>query len=118
MRVLGVIPARLGSSRLPDKPLQLLAGAPLIARVIERARQHEVLDELVVATDSPEVARAAEQSRVRAVLTDAAHPAGTDGVAEVARRPEYAGFEVVANVQGDEPFLPRAALRGALTRVQ
>lgn len=118
MRVLGVIPARLGSTRLPHKPLQFLAGAPLINRVIECARRCDVLDELVVATDSPAVADVVERSRVRAIMTDAGHPSGTDRVAEVAERPEYAGFDVIANVQGDEPFLPPAALRGALARVR
>ena len=118
MRVLGVIPARLGSTRLPNKPLQLLAGEPLITRVIQRVRQHELTDELVVATDSPMVAEVAERSAVRAVLTDGNHLSGTDRVAEVAARPEFAGADVVVNVQGDEPFLSRAALAGALERVR
>src|ERR671918_52399 len=51
MRVLGIIPARLGSTRLPNKPLQLLAGEPLITRVVERVLDHDLVDELVVATD-------------------------------------------------------------------
>jgi 3-deoxy-manno-octulosonate cytidylyltransferase (CMP-KDO synthetase) len=118
MRVLGVIPARLGSTRLPNKPLQLLAGEPLITRVIQRVRQHDLTDELVVATDSPMIAEVAERSQVRAVLTDAGHRSGTDRVAEVAGRPEYAGADVVVNVQGDEPFLSREALAGALDRVR
>ena len=117
MRVLGVIPARLGSTRLPNKPLQLLAGEPLITRVIQRVLEHGLADELVVATDSSMIAQVAERSQVRAVLTDAAHPSGTDRVAEVARRPEYRSFDVVVNVQGDEPFLAREALAGALDRV-
>ena len=69
MRVLGVIPARLGSTRLPNKPLQLLAGEPLITRVIQRVLEHGLTDELVVATDSPMVAEVVEQAQVRAVLT-------------------------------------------------
>lgn len=118
MRVLGVVPARLGSTRLPNKPLQLLAGEPLITRVIQRVVEHGLADELVVATDSPMVAEVVERSRVRAVLTDGGHESGTDRVAEVAARPEYAGYDVVANVQGDEPFLSREALAGALAEVE
>jgi 3-deoxy-manno-octulosonate cytidylyltransferase (CMP-KDO synthetase) len=118
MRVLGVIPARLGSTRLPHKPLQPLAGEPLITRVIERALDHGLVDQLVVATDSPQVVLVAERSRVRAVLTESSHQTGTDRVAEVAARAEYAGFDVIVNIQGDEPFLSREALAGALARVR
>ena len=74
MRVLGVIPARLGSTRLPNKPLQLLAGEPLITRVIERVLEHGLVGQLVVATDSDQVAEVAERSGVRAVLTDRVAP--------------------------------------------
>lgn len=118
MRVLGVIPARLGSTRLPNKPLQMLAGEPLITRVIQRVQEHGLADELVVATDSPMVAQVVERSQVRAVLTDRSHLTGTDRVAEVAARPEFAGFDAVVNVQGDEPFLAREALAGAIERVE
>jgi 3-deoxy-manno-octulosonate cytidylyltransferase (CMP-KDO synthetase) len=118
MRALGVIPARLGSTRLPNKPLQSLAGEPLITRVIERVLDHGLLEELVVATDSAKVAEVAERSRVRAVMTSASHQSGTDRVAEVAALPEFAGYEVIVNIQGDEPFLSREALAGALSRVE
>jgi 3-deoxy-manno-octulosonate cytidylyltransferase (CMP-KDO synthetase) len=118
MRVLGVIPARLGSTRLPNKPLQLLAGEPLITRVIQRVMEHDLIDDLVVATDSRQVAEVAVAAGVRAVLTDPSHLSGTDRVAEVAARPEFAGAEIVVNVQGDEPFLPREALVGAIGRVE
>jgi 3-deoxy-manno-octulosonate cytidylyltransferase (CMP-KDO synthetase) len=117
MRVLGVIPARLGSTRLPHKPLQLLAGAPLVTRVIQRVRKLGLVNDLVVATDSTMVARVAELSGVQAVMTRDSHTSGTERVAEVAERPEFAGHDVVVNIQGDEPFLPRAALEGALARV-
>lgn len=117
MRVLGVIPARLGSTRLPNKPLQLLAGEPLITRVIQRVMEHGTLGELVVATDSPMIAQVVERAGVRAVLTADGHLSGTERVAETVRRAEYAGFDVVANVQGDEPFLSREALAGAVARV-
>jgi 3-deoxy-manno-octulosonate cytidylyltransferase (CMP-KDO synthetase) len=117
MRVLGVIPARLGSTRLPNKPLQLLAGEPLITRVIQHVVDLGLVEQLVVATDSQMIAQVVERAGVRAVLTHDGHIAGTDRVAEAAGRAEFAGFDVVANVQGDEPFLPRAALAGAIDRV-
>ncbi len=117
MRVLGVIPARLGSTRLPNKPLQLLAGEPLITRVIQHVVDLGLVEQLVVATDSQMIAKVVERAGVRAVLTHDGHLAGTDRVAECAGRAEFAGFDVVANVQGDEPFLPRAALAGAIARV-
>jgi 3-deoxy-manno-octulosonate cytidylyltransferase (CMP-KDO synthetase) len=118
MRVLGVIPARLGSTRLPHKPLQPLAGEPLITRVIERVLEHGLVEQLVVATDSSRVAQVAERSGVRAVLTAGSHETGTDRVAEAAARSEYAAFDTIVNIQGDEPFLPREALAGALARVR
>ena len=118
MRVLGVIPARLGSTRLPNKPLQLLAGEPLITRVVERVLEHRLTDELVVATDSDRVVQVAERAGVRAVLTASSHQTGTDRVAEAALRSEFAAFDAIVNIQGDEPFLPREALAGALGRVE
>jgi 3-deoxy-manno-octulosonate cytidylyltransferase (CMP-KDO synthetase) len=109
-----VVPARLGAERLPGKPLRLLGGQPLIAQVALNARRSGVADEVVVATDAPEVAAAAERAGVRAVLTEARHESGTSRVAEVAARAEYGGFAIVVNVQGDEPFLPAAAIAGAV----
>jgi 3-deoxy-manno-octulosonate cytidylyltransferase (CMP-KDO synthetase) len=117
MRVLGVIPARLGSTRLPNKPLQPLAGEPLITRVVERVLDHDLVDQLVVATDSERVVAVVEQSGARAVLTSRSHSTGTERVAEVAGRAEFAGFDTIVNIQGDEPFLSREALAGALERV-
>ena len=95
----------------------MLAGEPLITRVIQRVQEHGLADELVVATDSPMVAQVVERSQIRAVLTDRSHLTGTDRVAEVAARPEFAGFDAVVNVQGDEPFLAREALAGSIERV-
>ncbi len=117
MRILGVIPARLGSTRLPNKPLQSLAGEPLIGRVVERVRRHGLLDALVVATESPKVAEVVERFGVPAVLTDPNHLSGTDRVAEVARLPGFAAYDVIVNVQGDEPFVSREALAGSIERI-
>src|SRR5688572_9825824 len=99
MPVLAVIPARLGSTRLPNKPLQMLAGEPLITRVVRRVQEQGLADELVVATDSPLVAQVVERALARAVLTARGHLSGTDRVAEVAARPEFARFDPIVNVQ-------------------
>ena len=95
----------------------MLAGEPLITRVIQRVLEHGLVDELVVATDSPMVAQVVERSQVRTVLTSRGHLTGTDRVAEVAGKDEFGGFDAIVNVQGDEPFLAREALAGALERV-
>lgn len=108
-----VIPARLGASRLPRKPLRLLGGAPLIVRVWERVASLGIADRCVIATDSPEVASAARAAGAECALTAQHHPSGTDRVAEVAARPEYARYGVIVNVQGDEPFVSEAMIRGA-----
>ena len=116
--VLGVIPARLGSSRLPRKPLQPLAGRPLIEWVWRRATSYRELDELVVATDSAEIQEAVENFGGRAVLTRVDHSSGTDRVAEVARRDEFSGYTWIVNLQGDEPFTPAEAVSDALKLVR
>jgi 3-deoxy-manno-octulosonate cytidylyltransferase (CMP-KDO synthetase) len=114
MKTLAVIPARLGATRLPRKPLRLLGGRPLVIRVWERVAAMEVADRCVIATDSEEVVQAALQNGAEAVLTGADHPSGTDRVAEVSRKREYAGFDAILNVQGDEPFISADAVRAAL----
>ena len=112
-----MIPARLGASRLPGKPLRLLAGTPLVIRVWERVRDLGVADECVIATDAAPVADAAAAAGAPVVLTSDAHPSGTDRVAEVAARAEYRTFHTIVNVQGDEPFIAAAALRGAVAMI-
>lgn len=118
MPVLGVIPARLGSTRLPRKPLQLIGGVPLVVRVAQRALDAAVTDALLVATDSEEIATVARDAGISAILTSPEHESGTDRVAEVARRAEHAGFDIVVNIQGDDPFLSPAALAGAVEQVR
>jgi len=118
MPVLAVIPARLGSTRLPRKPLQILGGAPLIVRVWERIRDLPGLDEVVVATDAPEIRSVVEQAGGKVAMTSRRHESGTDRVAEVAARPEHARFDVIVNVQGDEPFLPTAAVAASVDRIR
>jgi 3-deoxy-manno-octulosonate cytidylyltransferase (CMP-KDO synthetase) len=77
-----------------------------------------VADDIVVATDSEEVVAAVRDAGGEAVLTSASHPSGTDRVAEVARRDEFASHDVIVNVQGDEPFAEASAVRGALELVR
>lgn len=117
MKTLAVIPARLGATRLPRKPLRLLAGLPLVVRVWQRVASLGVVDACVVATDSEQVLEALQRHDAPAVLTREDHPSGTDRVAEVASRPEFSSYDVLVNVQGDEPFLSRDALCGALARI-
>lgn len=118
VRVLGVIPARLGSERLPRKPLHIIAGRPLIEWVWRRVAPFTVLDRVVVATDSDEVAETCHRFGGDVELTAADHPSGTHRVAEVAGLSEYEGVEVVVNIQGDEPFVTEAQVAGAVDRVE
>ncbi|MEP6732990.1 MAG: 3-deoxy-manno-octulosonate cytidylyltransferase [bacterium] len=117
MKTLAVIPARLGATRLPRKPLRSLAGVPIIVRVFERVTALRVADRVVVATDSDEIAQRVREAGGEAVMTSAAHPSGTDRVAEVARSAAYRDFDAILNVQGDEPFVSAAAVRGALEQI-
>jgi len=101
--VLVVIPARLGSTRLPRKPLLHETGKYLIQHVWERAQEIEGADEIVIATDSDEILAAVASFGGHAEMTAVTHESGTDRVAEVARTRDAA---LVINVQGDEPSLP------------
>jgi 3-deoxy-manno-octulosonate cytidylyltransferase (CMP-KDO synthetase) len=113
MRTLVVIPARLGATRLPQKPLRDLAGRPLIVRVWERVAGMDLGDACVVATDDESVRKAATDAGAEAVMTSKTCDSGTDRVAEVARMPEFSDFDVFINVQGDEPFMSDDAVCAA-----
>ncbi len=117
MPLLAVIPARLGASRLPRKPLRLLGGKPLVARVYERVASLGIADRCVVATDVAEIGEAVAEAGGEWVLTRRDHPSGTDRVAEVAALPEFRSYDVIVNVQGDEPFISAAAVHGAAALV-
>jgi len=118
MSVLAVIPARLAATRLPGKPLRLVGGIPLVVRVWERVRDLGIADRIVVATDSAQIVSVARAAGAEAALTRDDHPSGTDRVAEVAAQDAYGDATIVLNVQGDEPFVSEAALRGALGMVR
>jgi len=117
MRTLIVIPARLAAVRLPQKPLRLLGGAPLVVRVWQRVSEMKVADRCVVATDDNTVLDAARDAGAEAVMTSSGHVSGTDRVAEVASMPQFAEYGTIVNVQGDEPFIGRYAIEGAASMV-
>jgi 3-deoxy-manno-octulosonate cytidylyltransferase (CMP-KDO synthetase) len=102
MRIVAVIPARYGASRFPGKPLADLDGRPIVRWVYEAASACADFDEVLVATDSEEIAAAVRAFGGAVELTRNDHLTGTDRVAEVAERREDA--DVVVNVQGDQPF--------------
>ena len=101
MKVIGIIPARYGSTRFPGKPLALIAGKPLIQHVVERCQQAKSLAEVIVATDDTRIWEVA-RSFCRAEMTAPDHPSGSDRIAEVAAR---CACDAVVNIQGDEPLI-------------
>ena len=105
-----VIPARLASTRLPNKPLADIAGLPMIVRVAQRAALAGAA-QVVVATDAPEVLAACGAHGIRALLTRADHPSGSDRLAEAVEQLGLADDAVVLNVQGDEPLIDPAMIR-------
>ena len=113
MRVLAVIPARYASTRFPGKPLALLGGKPMIEWVWERVASMPAIDEAVVATDDGRIADTVATFGGRAMMTSDKHRSGTDRCGEVLERMEAKGkqFDVVVNVQGDEPFVQKSQLQ-------
>ena len=101
--VIGVIPARIGSTRFPRKILADIEGKPMIAHVAERALEAEMLDKVIIAIDSEETQKALSSYKFDLVMTDIGHKSGTDRVAEVAKAIDEA--EIIINIQGDEPLL-------------
>ena len=113
VKIIGIIPARFASTRFPGKPLALIAGKPLIQRVVEQCQQAKTLSEVVVVTDDDRIFRAA-RAFCRVEMTRADHPSGSDRIAEVAGR---IACDAVVNIQGDEPLIDPAvidAVAGAL----
>ena len=109
-----IIPARLASTRLPNKPLADIAGLPMIVRVAQRAALSGA-GQIVVATDAPEVAAACAAHGVRALMTRADHPSGSDRLAEAVEQLGLADDAVVVNVQGDEPLIAPAMIDACAT---
>lgn len=112
-----LIPARLASTRLPDKPLADLAGVPMVVRVAQRCREAGARA-VVVAADSPRILEACQAHRVDAVLTRADHPTGSDRLAEACTLLGLDGRDIVVNVQGDEPLIDPALVAACAERLQ
>jgi 3-deoxy-manno-octulosonate cytidylyltransferase (CMP-KDO synthetase) len=111
-----IIPARLASTRLPNKPLADLGGKPMVVRVAERAAESGAA-RIIVATDHADIAAACQAHGVAVCMTRADHPSGTDRIAEVARALGLAPDEVVVNLQGDEPLIDPALLAACASRI-
>lgn len=105
MRILGVIPARYASTRLPGKPLVDIGGKSMVQRVLEQARRCAALAEVVVATDDARIMDHVLAIGGRAVLTAATHPSGTDRCWEALEQLGGKAYDGVVNIQGDEPFI-------------
>ncbi|CAN5892036.1 hypothetical protein BH20GEM1_BH20GEM1_04470 [soil metagenome] len=117
--ILGAIPARWGASRFPGKPLAEIEGRPLIGWVVEAALGARKLDEVVVVTDSQEIARAAEAAGGRAGVIAREAASGTDRIGQLLADDERcAAAELVVNVQGDEPLLEPAAIDAAVEALE
>ena len=104
------IPARFGATRLPGKPLRLIAGTPMVVHVARRALAAGAR-QVVVATDDARIADALSGESLVVCMTNAAHPSGTDRLAECADQLGWADQQIVVNLQGDEPFAPPEGIR-------
>lgn len=113
-----VIPARFSSTRFPGKPLAVLAGKTMIARVWTRARQAERVSRVLVATDDERILQEVARFGGEAVLTRTEHRTGTERVAEVAATGHWGEKEVFVNVQGDEPLIRPGAIDAVVAAVE
>lgn len=102
IKVIGVIPARWGSTRFEGKVLAQIHGKPMLQHVFERAKKSRSLDDVIVACDDERVLKAANVFGAKAVMTSPKHPSGTDRIAEAVRSLKV---DIVVNIQGDEPLI-------------
>ena len=107
MKFIGIIPARYASTRFPGKPLAMLAGKTVIQRVYEQVAS--VLDDACVATDDERILHHVESFGGKVVMTSSSHKSGTDRIAEAVKKVD-GSFDVIVNIQGDEPFIHRSQI--------
>jgi 3-deoxy-manno-octulosonate cytidylyltransferase (CMP-KDO synthetase) len=112
-----LIPARMASSRLPDKPLADLGGVPMVVRVAQRALMSNA-SRVVVAADDERIVQACQAHQIEAVLTRTDHPSGSDRLAEACDVLGLSDTDVVVNVQGDEPLIDPASIDAAAQLLQ
>ena len=112
-----LIPARMASSRLPDKPLADIAGLPMVVRVAQRAALSQA-QRVVVATDDQRIANACADHRIEALMTRVDHPSGSDRLAEACTLLGLAADAIVVNVQGDEPLIDPASINAVADLLQ
>ncbi len=107
MKVIGVIPARIGSTRFPRKPLALIQGKPMIQWVIEATQRSKIIEHIVLATDDQNIAEVGARLGVESVMTPPELPSGTDRIYYATKNMKY---DIIVNIQGDEPLLQVEAL--------
>lgn len=110
-RVLGVVPARYASTRFPGKIIANLAGKPLVLHAYERARQAQLLDDVIIAADDPRVVEAVAPFGARVVMTRPDHPTGTDRIAEAVAQDSA---QIIVNIQGDEALIDPETIDAAV----
>ncbi|MEO6695178.1 MAG: 3-deoxy-manno-octulosonate cytidylyltransferase [Ignavibacteria bacterium] len=111
MKIVGIIPARYSSSRLPGKPLLLVRGKPMIQRVYEQSKKSKLVNDVIVATDDNRIYDCVKNFGGEVVMTSVKHRSGTDRVYEVIKNIKC---EIVVNIQGDEPFIDPANIDKAV----
>ena len=104
MKFIGIIPARFGSTRFPGKPLVEIQGKTMVHRVYEQAKKSKVLSEVIIATDDERIERHVKDFGGNVVMTSRNHNSGTDRCFEAVSKTRGGNFDVVINIQGDEPF--------------
>jgi 3-deoxy-manno-octulosonate cytidylyltransferase (CMP-KDO synthetase) len=115
MKAIGVIPARFASTRFPGKVLALIQGKPMIEHVWNRAKGCRELNDLLIACDDEKVLKTAQGFGAKAVMTRPEHPSGSDRIAEAVDRLD---FDIVVNIQGDEPFIESRVIDGLVTALK
>jgi len=114
-KIIGIIPARYGSSRFPGKMLAPVAGKPLVQHTWEKAQRFGFLDDVVVATDDERIYDCILELGGQAVMTSIDCPTGTDRLAEVVRNhPQFGDAEIIVNIQGDDPFIGESTIHQAV----